>query len=263
MPVACSTNALTGTVGSVYYEPAGTNYCLKDFTDFPAGDSITVPFGSDYQIGDPLAFTAEGSASLDGSLTDGVTYYVVSVTATAIKVSATDGGTAVTLAGDGGSGSADTAGTANHINIAYAEWGALASVNSWSLSVDREQLDVTTLPAGVSDSSKYAPSRDFVPGYATYAGSMTLYFSDNPGLGARLRSNILLKSQAGAKLRLFNNTVSDGAGTPSPDLGNSSYIEGDITMTSLSVQVNPDDPQSGDVEFTMQNLKQFFLTSLV
>jgi hypothetical protein len=73
----------------------------------------------------------------------------------------------------------------------------------------------------------------------------------------------MLKSQAGAKVRLFNNTVSDGAATPAPDLAASSWVEGDITMTSLSFEVNPDDPQSGDVEFTLENLKQLFTTSLV
>ena len=262
MPLQCSTSALTGQTGSVAYQPAGTDYCLKDFTDFPAGDDITVPAESDYQIGDPVTFTAAGTAVLDTALTAGTTYYVVATGAGKIQVSTTGGGTATTLNGDGGTGTADTAGTGNHIHVNYAEWAAIASVSNWSLSIEREQLDVTTLPAGVTGSSKYAPSRAFVPGYATYSGSMSLYFSDNPGLGARLQSNILLKSQAGAKVRLFNNTVSDGALTPAPDLTASSWVEGDITMTSLSFEVSPDDPQQGEVEFTLENLKQLFTTSL-
>lgn len=262
-PISCSSSALTGQTGSVYYQPAGTEFCLKDFTDFPAGTDIKVPVNSDYQIGDPVTFTAAGTSSLDSSLTSGTTYYVVSISSGTIKVAAASGGTALTLAGDGGTGSADTAGTGNHINVAYAEWAAIATVNSWSLSVEREQLDVTTLPTGVVGATKFAPSREFVPGYATYNGSMTLYFSDNPGLGARLQANILLKSQAGAKIRLFNNTVSDNASPASPNLGSSSWVEGDITMTSLSFEVNPDDPQSGDVDFTLFNLKQLFTTSLV
>nr|BAR34295.1 phage major tail protein 2 [uncultured Mediterranean phage uvMED] len=262
MPLQCSASALTGQTGSVYYQPAGTDYCLKDFTDFPAGNDITVPVESDYQIGDPVTFAAAGAAALDTALTDGTTYYVVALGSGSIQVAAAAGGTAITLNGDGGTGSADTSGVANHINVTYAEWAAIASVNNWSLSIEREQLDVTTLPAGVTNSSKYAPSRAFVPGYATYSGTMALYFSDNPGLGARLQSNILLKSQAGAKVRLFNNTVSDGAATPAPDLAASSWVEGDITMTSLSFEVSPDDPQQGEVEFTLENLRQLFTTSL-
>jgi len=262
-PISCSSSALTGQTGSVFYQPAGTDYCLQDYSDFPAGNDITVPTDSDYQIGDPVVFTVKGTASLDSALTAGTTYYVVSVPAGKIQVGTAAGGSAITLAGDGGTGSANTAGNANHINVTYAEWAAIASVNNWSLSIEREQLDVTTLPAGVSGSSKFAPSRAFVPGFATYSGSMSLYFSDNPGLGARLQSNIMLKSQAGAKVRLFNNTVSDGASTPAPDLAASSWVEGDITMTSLSFEVNPDDPQSGEVEFTLENLKQLFTTSLV
>ena len=43
MPVACSTSALTGQDGSLYYTPSATKWCLLDFTDFPAGTSITVP----------------------------------------------------------------------------------------------------------------------------------------------------------------------------------------------------------------------------
>lgn len=263
MPIACSTNALTGQTGSVYYQPAGTSFCLKDFSDFEAGNTITVPPTSDFQISDPVTFTAEGSSQLDTGLTAGATVYVVGLTgATGIQVAATAGGTPITLNGDGGTGTADTGGTGNHINIEYAEWGAIASVASWSLSIEREQIDVTTLPAGIGVSSKYAANRSFVPGYATYSGSMSLFFTDNPGLGARLKGNILLKSQAGAKCRLYNNTVSDGAETAAPDSTSSSWVEGDITMTSLNFEVNPDDPQQGEIEFTLQNLKQLFTTSV-
>ena len=263
MPISCSSSALSGSTGSVYYQPAGTSFCLKDYTDFPAGSDITVPSDHDYRIGDPVVFTADGTAALDTGLSDGVTNYVVATTPTTIQIAATAGGTPLVLNGDGGTGTADTPGTGNHINVAYAEWGALATVGSWSLSIEREQIDVTTLPAGVSGSSKYSPNRSFIPGFATYSGSMSLFFSDNPGLGARLQSNIVLKSQAGAKVRLFNNTVSDGGSPAAPDLAASSWVEGDITMTTLSFEVNSDDAQQGEVEFTLQNLKQLFTTSLV
>ena len=104
MPVSCSSSVLTGVDGSIYFEPAGTAYCLLDFTDFPAGTSITVPADNDYRVDDPVIFTAEGTASLDTALTAGTTYYVVARTTTTVGVSATKGGTAITLNGDGGLG---------------------------------------------------------------------------------------------------------------------------------------------------------------
>ena len=56
MPVACSTSALTGQDGSLYYTPSATKFCLLDYTDFPAGTSITVPAQHDFRIGDPVVF---------------------------------------------------------------------------------------------------------------------------------------------------------------------------------------------------------------
>ena len=107
MPVSCSTSSvLTGQDGSIFFEPAGTQYCLLDNSDFAPGTSISVPADNDFRVGDPVVFTEEGTASLDTALTAGTTYYVVKRTATAIDVSATNGGTAITLNGDGGLGAA-------------------------------------------------------------------------------------------------------------------------------------------------------------
>ena len=97
MPVACSQTVLTGVDGSIAFEPAGTEFCLLDFTDFPAGTSITVPADNDFRVGDPVVFTEEGTSSIDTALTAGTTYYVVARTATSIDVSASDGGAAITL----------------------------------------------------------------------------------------------------------------------------------------------------------------------
>ena len=104
MPVACSQSVLTGVDGSIYFEPAGTEFCLLDNTDFPAGTVINVPSDNDFRVGDPVVFTEEGTSSLDTALTAGTTYYVVARTATTISVSATSGGAAITLKGDGGLG---------------------------------------------------------------------------------------------------------------------------------------------------------------
>ena len=84
MPVACSTSALTGQDGSLYYTPSATKFCLLDFTDFPAGTSITVPAQHDFRIGDPLVFEEENGGKLCTPLPPGAQYYVVAKTATTI-----------------------------------------------------------------------------------------------------------------------------------------------------------------------------------
>ena len=216
MPVACNTSALTGQDGAVFFKPAGTQFCLLDYTDFPAGTSITVPSDNDYQLGDPVAFYEEGSANLDSGLTASTaqsvtTYYVVARTDTSISVSATDGGTAITLQGDGGTGDADTPGAANHIKIQYAEFGAICQVREFSVEISREELDVTTLPCGEQAGSKYAQFRKTQPSYASGTGTMTVYFTDDQtSLANRLISNVLLKSQEGAKVKLYVNAVYSG-----------------------------------------------------
>ena len=255
MPVACSTSALTGQEGSIYFEPAGTHFCLLDHTDFPAGSDITVPSNHDFQVGDPIVFSEEGTANLDTQIPADTTVFVVATTATTIQVALTAGGAAVVLDGDGGTGTEDTAGAANHISVEYADFAAICAVREFSVSIERESLDVTTLPCGIGGGGgKYAAFRKTQAGYASGSGSMTVYFSDSQvSLANRLMGNVLLKSQEGAKVRLFVNTVSDGAATPAPDLHDSLYIEADISITSMSVTVNPDDPTTGELEFSILN----------
>lgn len=264
MPVACSTSALTGAQGSVYFTPAGTSFCLLDFTDFPSGSDITVPATNDFRVGDPVVFTEEDGGSIDSGLTVATQYYVVARTSSTIQVSETKGGTAVILQGDGGTGAADTAG---HINVKYDPFGSICNVKEWSISIEREELDTTTLPCGVgtsAESTKYAAFRSTQPGYASGTGEMTVLFTDNDlSLGTRLLDNILLRVQDGARVRLFLNTISDGDATdPQPDLTASMYIEADITLTGLETSVNPDDPTEASCSFSIKNPTHLFKTDV-
>ena len=254
MPVACSTSALTGQEGLIQFQPAGTQFCLLDHTDFPAGTSITVPSSNDYRVGDSVVFTEEGTASLDTALTAGTEYYVVARTATSIDVSATAGGTAITLNGDGGTGTADTAGAANHISIDVFAYDTVCQVREFSLEISREELDVTTLPCSVGASSKYAAFRATQAGYASGTGTLTVYFTDSQtSLANRLLANTLLKSQEGASVKLYVNAVA-GAGSTVDDTA-SLFIEADISITSMSLSVNPDDPTSAELAFSITNPK--------
>lgn len=263
MPVACSTSALTGSDGALYYTPAGTKFCLEDYVDFPVGAPIIVPAQHDFRVGDPVVFTAENGGSLDTSYTEGTQYYIVSTTATTIEVSATKGGTAVAPTGDGGTGTENSAG---HIGIQYDPFGAVCQIQSWDLEIQRESLDVTTLPCGVGESAvagKYAPFRRMQPGYASGSGSITVIFTDNDdALGQRMLDNVMLRSQEGARVKLVLNSVSDGATPPALDDDASMFIEAAISMESMSVSVNPDDPVTAEIGYTISDVSHLFKTDL-
>ena len=138
-------------------------------------------------------------------------------------------------------------------------------MREFSVSIEREELDVTTLPCGLGESAggKYASFRKTQAGYATGTGSMTVYFTDDDlTMANRMLDNVLLRNQDGAAVRLFFNTVSDGASPPAPDLVNSNYIEADIRITKMEVGVNPDDPQEASIEFSIQNPRRLFKTDV-
>jgi hypothetical protein len=254
MPVACSTSALTGQDGSLYYTPAGTKWCLlaADFDD--TGNTIAVDTRHDFRVGDPVTFAVEGTATIDTGLTVGQAYTIETVVGNLITLAG------VTIAGDGTDGN-------GHVKIFYDPFGAVCQIQSWDLEITRESLDVTTLPCGIGTGSatagKYAKFKKFQPGYAEGSGSMTIIFTDNDdALGQRMLDNVMLSSQEGARVRLFLNTVSDGATPAAPDLGNSMFIEADISMNSMSVSVNPDDPITAEVGYSVSNVAHLFKTSL-
>ena len=51
MPVACNSNALTGSSGAVYYTPSATHACLLA-ADFASGGVVTVGGDKDFRVGD-------------------------------------------------------------------------------------------------------------------------------------------------------------------------------------------------------------------
>lgn len=254
MPISCSSASLTGQEGAIYFQPAGTQFCLSDFSDFEAGTAITVPGDHDYKVGDPVVFAEEGAASLDTGLSAGVTYVIVATTAATITVAA-EGDTSytpITLNGDGGTGTADTPGAKSHIKIDFAEFGVVCAVKQFSLELTREELDVTTLPCGVSSGGgKYAQFRKTQAGYASGSGSMTVLFTDDQtSLANRLLANVMLRSQAGAEVKLYVNHVANAAGT-APDDGKSIYIQTPISITSMSLSVSPDEATTAELSYSV------------
>lgn len=257
MPVACAKSQLSGIDGSVAITPAGTRFCLKDHTDFPAGAKITVPLDADYRVGDPVKFTAEGAAKLDTAIT-GALHYVVATGTTPtpyIEISDTKGGTPVTLAGDGGTGTADTANPdANHIKIAYAEHLAVCDVQSWSVDMSREQVDTTALQCGPSaGGGALAPFRTRQAGYVDGSGNIVVRFTkEQAALSRRLLQNSLRKNQDGASVQLFIDTVWDANGKH--DLPGSDYLEGPISILGFSLGVTVgSDPTQGTINFSFSD----------
>ena len=213
---------------------------------------ISVPVSHDYRAGDPVVFTEEGVGKLDSALTGGTAYTVMAVTPDSITVSL-DGLTAITLAGDGGTGTADTPGAANHIKIDFAEFGSVCQVKQFSLELTREELDTTTLPCGIGSNAggKYASFRTTQAGYASGTGSMTVMFTDDQAsIANRLLANVLLKSQSGAEVKLYVNHVANAAGTAVDD-DRSMFIQAPISITSMSVSVTPEDTTTGELSFSM------------
>jgi hypothetical protein len=252
--ISCSSSSLTGQEGAIYFQPAGTQFCLSDWSDFQAGTEIGVPSDHDYQVGDPVVFTEEGTGKLDSALSAGVTYLVVGVTGSSITVADEADATAtpITLNGDGGTGTADTAGAKNHIKIDFAEFGAVCQVKQFSLELTREELDVTVLPCGLGGgSNKYAQFRKTQAGYASGTGSMTVMFTDDQtSLANRLLANVMLRSQSGAEVKLYVNHVANAAGT-APDDSKSIFVQAPISITSMSLSVTPDDATTAELSYSI------------
>ena len=76
---------------------------LGPFTAIAAGDIVTIPGLSGLAVNDRIVFHAVDGSSLPGGITEGTSYFVISVSTNDITFSLTQGGAAVdvTSAGDG------------------------------------------------------------------------------------------------------------------------------------------------------------------
>ena len=237
--------------------PAGTSVCLLDFTDFPAGTVITMP-ANDFRVGDPIVFTEVGTANLDSALTPATTYYVVAETATNITVSATRGGSPITLLADGGTGTANTAGAGNHISATFAEFAAVCQVSNVDLSLTRGEIETTSLPCGVQtqpNGMKFASFKTYQPGYAEGSGSMTVRFTtDNASVANRMIESSMFANQQGARLKVYLNAVADNTGLK-PDDTKSLLVEFPVSLLGFSFNLTvADSPTEATVNFRMGGL---------
>ena len=249
MPVACGNTVLTGDSGSVAFTPAGTTVCLLDFTDFPTADPglIQLPVGHGFLVGDVVQFSIEGGATLVTGLSEDTDYHIVAISADSkATVSATAGGDGVSFTN---SLSEDTEG--GHINMKLTEFTSVCNVVSFDFSLDREQIETTSLSCGCSaDGTGLASFKTYQAGYIDGTGSVEVQFtSDQGSMASRVIGSSLKKDQLGAQVRLYINTVCAADGTL--DNAASAYIEAPVTLLGFSFSVSPADVTTATIQFAL------------
>lgn len=182
-------------------------------------------------------------------------YYVVAKGPTWIEVSGSAGGTGITMNGDGGSGTENT----GIIEIELCDFYAVCGVREFSLDISREELDVTTLPcfdSAEDGCSKLANFRQTQSGFASATGTMTVYFTgDQENIANRLLGSAILKDQTGARTKLY---VSTKSGTTGVDDDASLFVDAYINISGMSFSVNPDDPTSAELSFSVKKMVSAF-----
>ena len=249
MPVACGNTVLTGDSGSVAFTPAGTSVCLLDYTDFPTADPglIQLPAGHGFLVGDVVQFSTEGGATLVTGLTADTDYHIIAIDGSAkATVSATAGGTGIAFTN---SLSADTPG--GHINMKLTEFTSVCNVSSFDFSLDREQIETTSLSCGCSsDGSGLASFKTYQAGFIDGTGSVEVQFTqDQASMASRVIGSSLKKDQLGAQIRLYINTVCAADGTI--DNNASAYIEAPVTLLGFSFSVSPTEVTTATIQFAL------------
>jgi len=84
-----------------------------------------------------------------------------------------------------------------------------------------------------------------------------VYFTcDQDNIANRLLGASLLKSQAGARAKLYVCSQTDANGDP--DDTASLFIDIDIAITGMSFSVNPDDPTTAELTFKATRVNSAF-----
>jgi hypothetical protein len=240
---------LSGASGAFAYKPASTSGTFAPANVVFASAEITIETYRNFKVGDPVKFAiynpqggaVTGTNTLPAGLTAGTVYYVFSyVPATGVlKVSATLGGTSVTLT------TAGTAASPNEFRVDYADYALVAQVRDWTFEITRSEIDVTTIG---QTPGQYAPFKNYITGFADGTGSATVYMTDEDSAFAnRMIEDVLQRNQVGASVRLYvDRVVSSGTTT---DETKSRSIAMDVVLTSASMNVNPDDAISVSINF--------------
>ena len=222
--------------------------CLLDYTDFPTADpgEIQLPAGHGFLVGDVVQFSVEGGATLVTGLTEDTDFHIVAIADGKATVSATAGGTGIAFTN---SLSEDTPG--GHINMKLTEFTSVCNVSSFDFSLDREQIETTSLSCGCStDGSGLASFKTYQAGFIDGTGSVEVQFTqDQSSMASRVIGSSLKKDQLGAQIRLYINTVCKPDGTIDNDT--SAYIEAPVTLLGFSFSVSPADVTTATIQFAL------------
>ena len=120
----------------------------------------------------------------------------------------------------------------------------VSEARDWSIEVSRAEIDVTAIGQALG---QYVPFRQYISGFGDANGSATVYFTDEDASFAnRIIQDVLLRKQVGATMKLYMDRV-ESAGVV--DDTKSRSIQTEVTLTSASFNVNPDDAQSISINF--------------
>jgi hypothetical protein len=239
---------LSGVSGAFYYKPAGTTATFGESAVTIGSDTINVGSNFNFKAGDPVKFNfrntltgAVGTGTLPAPLSAATTYYVVSYNTSTglLSVSASATLTPVVDITDDG-----TIAAPNKFEVFYASFAVVAEVRDWSLEVSRAEIDVTTIGQTLG---QYVPFRTYISGFGDANGTANVYMTDEDNaLANRLVQDVLLRKQVGASMKLYLERIESGG---SVDDTKSRSIEMPVTLTSASLNVNPDDAQSVAINF--------------
>lgn len=239
---------LSGVSGAFYYKPAGTTATFGESAVTIGSDTINVGPNFNFKPGDPVKFNFRntltdgvGSGTLPAPLSSATTYYVVSYSSSsgALSVSASATLTPVVDITDDG-----TVAAPNKFEVFYASFAVVAEVRDWSLEISRAEIDVTTIGQTLG---QYVPFRTYISGFGDANGTANVYMTDEDNaLANRLVQDVLLRKQVGASMKLYLERIESGG---TVDDTKSRSIEMPVTLTSASLNVNPDDAQSVAINF--------------
>ena len=154
-------------------------------------------------------------------------------------------------------GQADTEG--GHIAMSLCDFMYVCNVKSFSLNLDREQLDSTSLMCECLSEGTgcFAPFKTYQGGYIDGTGTIEVMFSeDQNSISGRFITGSLLKDQAGAEVRLYINTVCDANGNVDEEA--SIYLEAPITILGFSLNVSPDEITTASINFALSGQPTHF-----
>jgi hypothetical protein len=249
---------LSGTSGALYYKPAGTTGTFASSGVNTANNEITVETFLNLKVGDPVQFSvvdqrdgSAGTGTLPAGIALSTTYYVIGYTASTgvLQVSATDGGSALAISDTG------TVSSPNEFQVAYDSFSSVGQVRNWSFEISRSEIDVTTIG---QTPGQFVPFREYIAGFADGSGSATVYMTNEASaLGNRMVEDVIQRQQVGSAFKLYVDQVFNGS---SVDDTKSRSIEFEAVLTSASLNVNPDDAVSVEINFRPAGAPTFDLS---